>query len=283
MGALRPVSPGANTGRRSKLERYRNAARLFVHAARRGQAWLSWRNEHVYVNGRFQNVAAIAALAAQLYARLVGDEDEEYHTDGSSTDWTEARPPIARPASQGLARTHETAIIALLTPLTESGALTWERADPASSMQALTADRRLGSARLDTLLDYLTSGGIRSMQIGMSRDPWAEYEQISLADPAGLSAGHRGLLAIGSLRAELNNGGFDQYFFNSAGDLAPIALEAAEQAGQAELASLIRQALELLHTGDPTNRTARQEALARLDRSSPSWGEGEARACGNVR
>jgi len=96
------------------------------------------------------------------------------------------------------------------------------------------------------------------MEVGMSRDPWAEYEQVALVDPANLSAGHRRLLAIGSLRDEVNNGGFDQYFFSSAGNLAPIALEAAEQAGATELTSIIRQALELLNVSDPTNRTARQ-------------------------
>jgi hypothetical protein len=64
-----------------------------------GQEWLSWRNEHVYVNGRFENVAAIAELAESLHARLVGDDSEEYHPDGSSTDWTEDRRPIAPPAS----------------------------------------------------------------------------------------------------------------------------------------------------------------------------------------
>lgn len=98
----------------------------------------------------------------------------------------------------------------------------------------------------------------------MPADPWAEYERIALADPTRLPAGHQRLLAVGSLRTELNNGGFDQYFLNSAGDLALIALEAAEQAGATELASLIRQALELLNAADPTDRTARQEALYRL-------------------
>jgi hypothetical protein len=63
-----------------------------------GQASLSWHHEHVYVNGRFESVAALAELAASLHARLVGDDHEEYHPDGSSTDWAEDRPPIAPPA-----------------------------------------------------------------------------------------------------------------------------------------------------------------------------------------
>jgi hypothetical protein len=98
----------------------------------------------------------------------------------------------------------------------------------------------------------------------MSGDPWAEYDQVALAERAGLSVDHLRLLAIGSLRTELNNGGFDQYFFNSAGDLVLIALAAAEEAGAVALAALIRQALDLLNVADPTNPTARQEALARL-------------------
>jgi len=41
------------------------------------------------------DVSTIGPLAAQLHARLVGDENEEYHLDGSSTDWTEDKAPIA--------------------------------------------------------------------------------------------------------------------------------------------------------------------------------------------
>src|SRR5215472_3294021 len=102
------------------------------------------------------------------------------------------------------------------------------------------------------------------MKVVMPADPWAEYERIALADPACLPAGHQRLLAVGRLRDEVNNGGFDQYFLNSAGDLAAIAAAAAEQAGATELASLIRQALELLNAADPADRTARQDDLQRL-------------------
>jgi hypothetical protein len=98
----------------------------------------------------------------------------------------------------------------------------------------------------------------------MPADPWAEYERIALADPASLPTGQQRLLAVGGLRTELNNGGFDQYFFNPAGDLAAIAVQAAEQAGATELASLIHQALELLNAADPADQTARQDALHRL-------------------
>jgi hypothetical protein len=63
------------------------------------QALLSWRNDHVYVWGEFPDrVAALAALAAQLHARLVGDDEEEYLPDGSWVHWTEPRAPITPPA-----------------------------------------------------------------------------------------------------------------------------------------------------------------------------------------
>jgi len=70
---------------------------------------------------------------------------------------------------------------------------------------------------------------------------------------------------LGGLRAEVNNGGFDQYFFNSAGDLVADAVEAAEAVGVTELASLIRRGLDLLNVQDPADRAARQDALSNLD------------------
>ena len=40
-----------------------------------------------------------AAIGDRLHARLVGDDGEEYHADGSSSECTEDRPPVALPAS----------------------------------------------------------------------------------------------------------------------------------------------------------------------------------------
>lgn len=70
---------------------------------------------------------------------------------------------------------------------------------------------------------------------------------------------------MGRLRDDVNNGGFHQYFFNSAGDLVPDALEAAELSGVTELALLIRRALDLLDVQDPANREARADSLDGLD------------------
>ena len=96
-------------------------------------------------------------------------------------------------------------------------------------------------------------------------DPWVAFGRLSPVDPADLTHAQRCLLALGGLRAEVNNGGFHQYFFNSAGGLVADAVDAAEAAGVTKLALLIRRALDLLDVRDPADRRARQDSLDDLD------------------
>ena len=63
-------------------------------------------------------------------------------------------------------------------------------------------------------------------------DPWVAFERVSRVDRTRLTQADKRLLALGELRDEVNNGGFHQYFFNSAGDLVADAVEAAEAAGR---------------------------------------------------
>jgi hypothetical protein len=72
------------------------------------------------------------------------------------------------------------------------------------------------------------------------------------------------LFAIGWLRTELNNGGFDQLFFNSAGDVVPQAVSAARNGGASELADLIERATVFLGADYPTDRGLRQDRLLAL-------------------
>jgi hypothetical protein len=96
-------------------------------------------------------------------------------------------------------------------------------------------------------------------------DPWAAFGRLSRADPTRLTRADRRLLALGGLRTEVNNGGFHQYFFNSAGDLVADAVDSAEAASLTELAALIRRGLDLLNVQDRADRTKRQDALNNLD------------------
>ena len=73
------------------------------------------------------------------------------------------------------------------------------------------------------------------------------------------------LVALAEVRSEVNNGGFDQYFFNSAGDRALVAVGAARQAGVEDLAELLEAAIALLGPGTfLTDRSLRQQQLAGL-------------------
>lgn len=96
-------------------------------------------------------------------------------------------------------------------------------------------------------------------------DVQAVYERLADLDPGDLSPSERRLVALGELRADVNNGGFDQYFLNSAGDLVMEALDGAVSVGAGELASLIQRALDILDVNDPGDRDAREERLMTID------------------
>jgi hypothetical protein len=95
--------------------------------------------------------------------------------------------------------------------------------------------------------------------------PWELYERLSGDEVAGLSPEQRRLVAVGSLRTEVNNGGFDQYFFNSAGDLAADALAGARSANADELAAVIAHAISVLVLPEISDRDAGQDRLDAMD------------------
>lgn len=70
---------------------------------------------------------------------------------------------------------------------------------------------------------------------------------------------------IWSVEAEVNNGGFHQYFFNSAGDHASQTIVALEQIGASVCAELVRRACEIFPDATPSSdRFQRQEQLMAL-------------------
>jgi hypothetical protein len=87
----------------------------------------------------------------------------------------------------------------------------------------------------------------------------AGHEFESLSEP------YRVLLGIWDLEAEVNNGGFDQYFFNSSGDHAWFAPAALDAVGAHHTAALMRNANALFgSSGPPRDRNQRQGALGRM-------------------
>ncbi len=78
------------------------------------------------------------------------------------------------------------------------------------------------------------------------------------------------LRLIEELEAEVNNGGFDQFFFNAAGDHAEATIRALKTVGALEMADIVRRACARFPGGmPPANRNARQ---ARLELLSPDSG-----------
>jgi len=73
---------------------------------------------------------------------------------------------------------------------------------------------------------------------------------------------------VEALQAEVNNGGFEQFFFNSAGDRTRETIEALSAIGAHHTASIVRRAAAKFPGGlPPEDRFARQRLL--LDRVSP--------------
>ncbi|MEQ2005950.1 MAG: DMP19 family protein [Limisphaerales bacterium] len=83
----------------------------------------------------------------------------------------------------------------------------------------------------------------------------------------------RRLLAAYWVEAEANNGGFDQYFFNSAGDNAEVALVGLKDMGAAGPAGLLERAMAVFPGGKPpADRFKRQEVMQQIStQSKPVW------------
>ena len=67
---------------------------------------------------------------------------------------------------------------------------------------------------------------------------------------------------IGDLEREVNNGGFDQFFFNPPGGNAPGTIEALEAVGAHKTAAIVRRACARFPGGmPPPERIKRQKLL----------------------
>ena len=99
-------------------------------------------------------------------------------------------------------------------------------------------------------------------------DLFTEFERVSAqygSNWTKLSERDQTLLVVWELEAEVNNGGFEQYFFNSAGDLARDAPSALRRIGASKMADVVEAANATFGPkGPPANREARQSQLESL-------------------
>ena len=93
------------------------------------------------------------------------------------------------------------------------------------------------------------------------------FESLSLRDQI--------LIAIWGLEADVNNGGFDQYYFNGSGNLAWFAPKALKSIGANRMASIAERAnAKFGEAGPSPDRDERQSALFEItDADEEAWEE----------
>lgn len=101
----------------------------------------------------------------------------------------------------------------------------------------------------------------------------AALQRLDIAGFDGLSEPDRVLATLWRLEADVNNGGFDQYFFNSSGDQAFFAERALRLIGANRMADIVAKAVAVFGpSGVPRDRDARQVQLEPLrDGSAELW------------
>jgi hypothetical protein len=89
--------------------------------------------------------------------------------------------------------------------------------------------------------------------------------KMERAGPLGLGAAERVLAFLTELEMEVNNGGFDQYYWNSPGDHAHECVRALEELGASHTAGLLVRANGVFGaTGPDPDRDARWKQMAAL-------------------
>jgi hypothetical protein len=79
---------------------------------------------------------------------------------------------------------------------------------------------------------------------------------------------------IDNLESEVNNGGFDQFFYNSAGDNTAETIHALEEIGAATMADIVRRAAAKFPGNmPPKDRFARQEILLQISPDGEAFDE----------
>lgn len=95
------------------------------------------------------------------------------------------------------------------------------------------------------------------------------WEKVSIYDSpdvflrqyAASPEASRILLSAHWCQSEIRNGGFDQFFSNSTGVLAPEGVEAFRKIGMPQIAALIEQAMSALGDPYPRDHDEREDAI----------------------
>lgn len=88
----------------------------------------------------------------------------------------------------------------------------------------------------------------------------------------GLAEAEKRYVGIFWVSGDVSNGGFDQYFHNSSGDLAPYALSGLQEVGASATAALLAEAMALIPDGYIVDQDVRQQRLARIPDDEDRFG-----------
>jgi hypothetical protein len=96
---------------------------------------------------------------------------------------------------------------------------------------------------------------------------------IFYSKPEMLSEEEKIIVFIEELEREMNSGGFNQFFFNSAGDFYSEILSALKQVGSVKFYNILKQSSKPFpNESVPTDRKKRQEILEEIeDKADKLW------------
>lgn len=104
----------------------------------------------------------------------------------------------------------------------------------------------------DEIMEYVDKATDKYIRLGVSE---LDHHEIVL-------------LSVWMLEAEVNNGGFNQYYWNSAGELATETVASLKEIGANETASIVEAAnSNFPNSSPPKDREERQVLLEKLENS----------------
>lgn len=100
---------------------------------------------------------------------------------------------------------------------------------------------------------------------------WKKTELFD--DFENLNEAEKTFLYVEILETEINNGGFDQYFFNSSGNYSQETLEALKKIGAIKTAKIVEEAYSYFPESPiPKNNEKRREILENIDaQTTEKW------------
>jgi len=100
---------------------------------------------------------------------------------------------------------------------------------------------------------------------------WRINQKSEARGEGSLTDTERKLSAVSLLEAEVANGGFDQYFTNSAGNDAEVALAGLNAMGATGKAAIMERAMAVFPGGKPpAERSKRQKVMQQIEEKSES-------------